>query len=297
MTRDIMLVDAFTTTPFTGNAAAVLLDASDLEPVIMQRIAREMNVSETAFVLPSDQADLRLRWFTPETEVPLCGHATIATFHALVETGKLAVPNTYTLETKVGILDVELTNADNAPCTVWLDVPIPEFAESSMSLTSLTAAFRIDESELLEDIPPTIGGEYLYVGLHNLTTLLSLKPDFSHLRLLSRTDNLSGFVLYTLSGLDETSRVHVRFFAPAWGIDEDPVTGSAHAPLGALLVGVGVIPTVDGGRVVQYYAEQGDAIHRAGRVRVEVTLDEDDHPIRSRVGGSAITVMRGKLRA
>ena len=93
--RTLMQVDAFTTTPFTGNSAAVVPDAADLDPVVMQRIAREMNVSETAFVLPSQQADFRLRWWTPTVEVPLCGHATVAACHALVEMGRLRVPGSH----------------------------------------------------------------------------------------------------------------------------------------------------------------------------------------------------------
>ena len=295
--RPVMQIDAFTTTPFTGNAAAVVIDAGDLDPVVMQRIAREMNLSETAFVLPSATADFRLRWWTPTTEVPLCGHATVAACHALVESGRLSVPGGYRIETASGVLAVELTPSDVAACQVWLDIPIPVFEPASVSLATLATALGLDAAELLDEPPLVQGGEYLYIACANLAPLLTIKPDFSALRLLSHTQHVTGFVLYTLSGLEQDSAAHVRFFGPAIGIDEDPVTGSAHGPLGALLVGLGLIAPAEGQSTVSYQAEQGDAMGRAGRVQVEVTLDERGEPVRSRVGGNAVTVLRGELRA
>lgn len=294
--RTLMQVDAFTTTPFTGNSAAVVPDAADLDPVVMQRIAREMNVSETAFVLPSQQADFRLRWWTPTVEVPLCGHATVAACHALVEMGRLRVPGNYRIETASGVLAVELAPSDEAPCQVWLDIPIPIFEPANVSLSSLAIALGLDENEFAVEPPMVIGGEYIYIACTNLARLLTLKPDLSALRLLSHTHGVTGFVLYTLSGLDSASAVHLRFFAPAIGLDEDPVTGSAHGPLGALLAGLGQIGPAPGTQIVRYAAEQGAAIGRVGRVQVEVNLDERGEPTRSRIGGVAVTVVRGELR-
>lgn len=293
--RSVMQIDAFTTTPFTGNAAAVVIDAGDLDPVVMQRIAREMNLSETAFVLPSGVADFRLRWWTPTTEVPLCGHATVAACHALVEAGRLNVPGSYRIETASGVLAVELAPSAVAACQVWLDIPIPVFEPASISLPTLATALGLDAAELLDEPPLVRGGEYLYVACANLAPLLTIKPDFSALRLLSHTHDVTGFALYTLSGLDKASALHMRFFGPAIGIDEDPVTGSAQGPLGALLVGLGQIAAADQ-PTVRYQAEQGDAMGRAGRVLVEVSLDERGELVRSRIGGNAITVLRGELR-
>ncbi len=295
--RPLIQVDAFTTTPFTGNAAAVVPDADDLDPVVMQRIAREMNVSETAFILGSDEADLRIRWFSPTVEVPLCGHATVAACHALVEAGRLAVPGHYTIQTAAGILEVELEADASAPCRVWLDIPIPIFQPSDVSTLALGSALGLDETEFSADLEPIRGGEYLYIACNNLAALLTLKPDLNALRLLSHTQDVTGFLVYTLSGLSQESAVHTRFFAPIIGIDEDPVTGSAHGPLGALLVGLGIIKAPADQRTVYYQAEQGDAIGRSGRVDVAVTLDERGEPERTRVGGVAITVVHGQLRS
>ncbi len=295
--RTMMQVDAFTTTPFTGNAAAVVPDADDLDPVVMQRIAREMNVSETAFILSSDEADLRIRWFSPTVEVPLCGHATVAACHALVETGRLKVPGHYTIQTAAGILAVDLEPSDDAPCRVWLDIPIPIFQPSDVSMLALGSALGLDESEFSAELEPIRGGEYLYIACNNLAALLTLKPDQSALRLLSHTQDITGFVLYTLSGLSQESALHARFFAPIIGIDEDPVTGSAHGPLGALLVGLGIIKAPVDQRTVCYQAEQGDGIGRSGRVDVAITLDKRGEPERARVGGIAVTVVRGQLRS
>ncbi|WP_110514311.1 PhzF family phenazine biosynthesis protein [Herpetosiphon llansteffanensis] len=295
--REIVQVDAFARVPFTGNSAAVLLDTAGLDPVVMQRLAREMNVSETAFVLPSSQADLQLRWFTPTVEVPLCGHATVAACHALAERGHLVIPGQYTIETASGILAVELQASETSACKVWLDIPVPEFEPLDLQIVALAAALGLDEADIRSDIPPTRGGEYGYIGCHNLANLLAIKPNMNDVRFLCQSHQLTALTLYCLEGLDAESAVHVRFFGPVIGIDEDPVTGSAQGPLGALLVGVGVIAQADGSNVVHYRAEQGDAMGRPGRVEVAVEFDQEAQVMSSRIGGEALTILRGHVLA
>lgn len=294
--RTIIQVDAFTTTPCTGNAAAVVPDAGDLDPVQMQRIAREMNLSETAFVLPSDHADFRLRWWTPTVEVPLCGHATVAACHALAELGRLPVPGAYRIETAAGVLAVDLAPSPDGPCQVWLDIPIPAFEAAAVPLPALAGALRIDERALVADMLPVRGGDYLYLAFNKLTELLSLRPDLTALEYLSHAHNVTGFVCWTQGGVSPESALHLRFFAPAVGIVEDPVTGAAQGPLGALAAGLGLIPPAAGSRQVRYRAEQGDALGRPGRVDLLVDLDERGEPLRARIGGVAVTVLRGEIR-
>ncbi|GAA5528222.1 PhzF family phenazine biosynthesis protein [Herpetosiphon gulosus] len=295
--REIVQVDAFAHVPFTGNSAAVLLDTAGLDPVVMQRLAREMNVSETAFVLPSSQADLQLRWFTPTVEVPLCGHATVAACHALAERGHLVIPGRYQIETASGILAVELQESKTSACKVWLDIPVPEFEPLELQIVALTAALGLDEADIRSDIPPTRGGNYGYIGCHNLANLLAIKPNMNDVRFLCQSHELTALVLYCLEGLDAESAVHLRFFGPVIGIDEDPVTGSAQGPLGALLVGVGAIAQADGSNLVQYRAEQGDAMGRPGRLEVAVQFDQEAQIISSRIGGEALTILRGHVLA
>ena len=296
--RPFVQVDAFTTKPLTGNAAAVVVDADDLDPVIMQRIAREMNVSETAFVLQSTQADWRLRWWTPTVEVPLCGHATVAACHALVEMGRVRVPGTYTIETAAGLLAVELEASDVAPCRVWLDIPIPDWRASNLLPVAIANALQLDEDRLVAELMPMRGGDYMYIAVQSVADVLSLKPDFNALELLSATHDITGWVIFALDGISAESAVHLRFFAPALGIKEDPVTGSAQGPLGALLAGAGLLaPNQADGFRLSYQAEQGDALSRPGRVLVDVTLDAEGVPVRSRIGGVAVTVLRGEFRS
>ncbi|HEY1013889.1 MAG TPA: PhzF family phenazine biosynthesis protein, partial [Herpetosiphonaceae bacterium] len=216
--RTIIQVDAFTATPCTGNAAAVVPDAGGLDPVQMQRIAREMNLSETAFILPSDQADFRLRWWTPTVEVPLCGHATVAACHALAELGRLAVPGAYRIETASGVLAVALEPSPDGPCQVWLDIPIPAFEASALPLPALAGALRVDERSFVADMLPVRGGDYLYLAFNKLTELLSLRPDLTALEYLSHAHDVRGFACWTRGGVSPESALHLRFFAPAVGI-------------------------------------------------------------------------------
>ena len=291
--RPIFHVDAFTHTPFSGNPAAVVPDADDLDPVVMQRIAREMKM-ETAFVLASTVADWRLRWWAPLTEVPLCGHGTVAACHVLAELGRLQVPGVYQVETPAGVLGVELRPNDHGVCEVWFDIPIPDWEPSQVLPVALAGALRIDEKKINHQLVPMRGSSIMYVAMHSLFDLLALKPDFTALDLLSRTHDVYGWAFYALQGVSQESIAHLRFFAPQIGINEDPVTGAAQGPLGALLVGAGLIGD-NGSNVVEYQAEQGDAISRPGRVKVEVTRSADGTPIRSRIGGVAVTVTRGEL--
>jgi trans-2,3-dihydro-3-hydroxyanthranilate isomerase len=295
-TITIRQVDAFTTTPHTGNPAGVVLDAEPLTEAQMQLIAREMNLSETAFILPPSRpgADLRIRWFTPTVEVPLCGHATVASFHILAEEKRLGIggPGSYSfnLETTSDILPVVVEVGDGTS-VVSLGLGIPDFEKVPHLKVDLVRLLGIPSVEF-DNRVPILRNSYLYVFIKRLHTLFTMKPNFLNISTFLSSRNLSGLCVYTLETIDRESRVHSRFFAPNVGINEDPVTGSAHGPLGAILFDHGLLDAGEG--TVTFLGEQGDAIGRRGRVRVDVT-GREGKAVAVRIGGGAVTVLRGEL--
>lgn len=292
----IKQVDAFTKTPHTGNPAAVVLEANQLNVAQMQLIAREMNLSETAFILPTSKsgADLRVRWFTPVCEVPLCGHATIATFHSLAEEGKFGMGKKgnyhFKLETNSGILPIDVSKHDGE-ISVMMGMRIPSFEKVPHFKIDLVRVLNISLGEFESSIP-ILRSDYIYVPVRRLHTLFSLKPNYLTMTNFLNVRKLRGICVYTTETIDRESAVHSRFFAPNLGINEDPVTGSAHGPLAVILFEHGHLEPKDGRCVFQ--GEQGDAIGRRGRVQVELSV-EGIKPASVKIGGQAVTVMEGEM--
>ncbi len=289
-------VDAFTETPFSGNPAGVVLEAKNLSETQMADIARELNLSETAFILPPSKfdADVRIRWFTPTIEVPLCGHATVASFHALAEEGRMGMEKDgeyhFKLETNSGILPLDVTKENNS-ITVMLGMKLPNFQSSNQQKIELVRLLNITQSEYDGNFPP-LRDNYLFVAVKRLHTLFTVKPNFVMMSYFLESRNLHGICVFTTETVDRDSKVHSRFFAPNDGINEDPVTGSSHASLAVILYNNGLLQAQDGKCIFQ--GEQGDAIGRRGRVMVELDVD-GKRPVFVKVGGKAVTVFEGDL--
>jgi PhzF family phenazine biosynthesis protein len=256
----LFVVDAFTAEPFTGNPAAVCLLDQPGDDAWMQALAGEMNLSETAFPVRRDDGDWDLRWFTPTTEADLCGHATLATAHVLWETERLAPDAAARFHTRGGVL-VATRRADS----VELDFP----------------SDPITPAELPEDLPAALGAVPSAVGRGRIGWFLeladeravrALQPDF---RLLAPFDS----AIVTAESSDPAFDFVSRFFAPGYGLDEDPVTGSAHCALGPYWSA-----RLDRTELVGYQASA-----RGGVVTVRPAGD------RTILGGRAVTVVRGDL--
>lgn len=293
----IKQIDAFTTTPFQGNPAGVVNDASKLDSRQMQSIAREMNLSETAFVLPPtvEGADLRLRWFTPLIEVPLCGHATIASFHSLAEDGLYGMEKpgnfTFQVETKSGILPVEVNKSeDKIGINLGLIVPT-KLERYNLQKLDIIRILNLNISDVDSKIL-ILRSEYLIVPIRRLHILYSIKPNYFAVTNFLNQRNLQGICVFTQETIDRDSLVHIRFFAPNEGIQEDPVTGSAHGPLAVYLYENKLLEPVGG--VATYIAEQGDVLGRKGRVNV--TLSAENGKVQSiKIGGYAVTVFETEI--
>lgn len=283
-------VNAFTDSPYAGNPAGVVLDGDKLTDAQMLAIAKVMDFSETAFVLlPTQQgADLRIRWFTPSEEVPLCGHATIASFFTLAQFHRFTMvkPGTYKfrLETKSGILPVSVKIAKKT--VVYFGLPIPKLTPMKCQKKDLAAILGIrPEAILFKSSVPADGN--LYVEISRLALLLLMKPNFEKMKEFLAAKNVHGLCVYTKETVEPTSAFHSRFFAPTVGINEDPVTGSANGPLGALCVlNKKVKPTNGRGFMI---GEQGDAIGRSGRVLVDIHAKRGVIT-RVTIGGKAVVV-------
>lgn len=297
MRRPCYVVDAFAAHPLAGNSAGVLLDGADLDARAMQQIAGELKHSETAFPLPAREptAALHLRWFTPESEVAFCGHATLAAFHVLVEEAqRIRVPETGLTRSaftcKSGRLNVELTRRAGK-LRILIEVPESRFEPVRVPAELLTALGFVPEA-LDPRIPPqksTILEGNLYLAVRERETLSRCKPDAAALEQLGKQLGAAGFVVYVLRPADGVDAA-MRCFFPGYGILEDPVTGSAAGQLGALIQTV--LPE---GLPRKLVFTQGDEMDRPGRIEVEVR-QQADGKVRGWIGGNAVTVLRGELQ-
>jgi PhzF family phenazine biosynthesis protein len=262
VTLPIFVVDAFTAEPFGGNPAAVVLGHRD--PAWMQRLAAEMKHSETAFVQARDDGDYELRWFTPEVEVDLCGHATLASAHVLWETAHVECP---TFHTRSGALPARR----NADSTFTLDFPVA-YPVPETPIPELDDALGI--RGYVVDFLRTDGDFFLCVVEH-ATTVRKLAPDFGRLRALAAVRG----VYVTAPGDDGAYDIVSRCFAPRVGIDEDPVTGSMHCVL---------LPYWEA-RLAKSELRAFQASERGGEMRVRRAGD------RVLLTGRAVTVLRGDV--
>ena len=278
----IKQVDAFTAMPLEGNPAGVVTRADGISDHEMQAIAREMNCSETAFVLPSTQARIRLRYFTPAQEVDLCGHATIAALHALQEEGLAAGP--LLAETRVGVLDLE-AGQDGMH---WMRQDTPRLRAWDEDVQDVLELLGLAPEDLDPKIP--LGLAYtglwaLLVPLRDLQALRAARPDAGALAVHNKRRGIVSTHLFCGETELPGSTLHARDFSPAAGVAEDPHTGTASGALGAYLVAQGAIAP---GRHV---FEQGWTVGRPGRIHVEVAPGA----AWVRVGGEAVTVLTGSL--
>ncbi len=290
-------VDAFTRTRFSGNPAGVVPDAEGLTDKQMQAIARELNNSETAFILPADGTDhdVRVRFFTPTTEVPTCGHATIAAHY--VRAIEYQLPACTVLQ-KIGIgtLPVEVTRHGTDYHIVMTQCNVEFLGEmNSKEREILLSALDLHENDLDNRCPiqhVSTGSSKIIVGVKSRAKLDSLMPDRNVLMEINQTVSNKGYFLFTLDSDDPDILTHARMFAPQIGIDEDPVTGNGNGPLGAYLVKNKLFQY--NGTLFEFKSQQGEAIGRPGIAHVSVEIEEDK-PTRIRVGGDAVIAFKTEI--
>ena len=275
-----VVADVFTDTPLEGNPVAVFTDGRGLSDDEMQRLGRELNLSESVFVLPSEaDAHARIRIFTPSSELPFAGHPTLGT--AFVLAAPLQAP-VLRLETGMGIVPVALEREQDRIVFGRMEQPLPTW-EAFAEEEALFAALGVGRSELPVLVYEN-GPRFVYVGLSSEDDVVALRPDFN--ALLDLAGALVGVDCFAGSG----ARWKSRMFAPGAGVAEDPATGSAAGPLAVHLARHGQIGFGD-----EIEISQGAEIGRPSTLyaRADGSADELE---RVEVGGSAVIVARGEFR-
>lgn len=304
--------DVFTERIFAGNPLAIVTDAEGLSGEEMQRIAAEMNLSETAFVLrPTDvQALCRLRIFTPNTELPLAGHPVVGTFFVLARRGELGLDEKLkSLGTGVhrifqecgaGVLPVDIrVSAGEVEQVVMTQAP-PRFFGEFTDRSALAACLGLGVDEVLPDDRPaqvvSTALPQLMVPVRSLRSIEKLELDPAAAQALLNREDIGSdcMMVFSTQCVDDENAAHARMFAPGLGVVEDPATGSAAGALGAWLVQHGLVKNGNA-RTVRMVIEQGYEMGRPSSIHVEVEREEGQ-PSLVRVGGKAVEVAEGVLR-
>jgi len=290
-------IDSFTKEKFKGNPAGVVVNADGLNDYQMQQIARELNNSETAFLFPPDSADCDgvIRYFTPNTEVPICGHATIAAMYAKAIEEKLD-SCILRFKTKVGILPFEIIKKE-ADYQILMTQGSFELSETFNSVLSqkMITALGLEKSDLDQTCPIQVastGHSKVMIGIKNREKLNNLSPNYDDLIHLSKEINCNGYFVFTFDSDDKDILTYGRMFAPAIGINEDPVTGNANGPLGGYLVQNKIVDSKN--NEFEFNGRQGEKIDRLGIIQVKVS-SEDNKPSLIQIKGDAVIIFRAEI--
>lgn len=290
----IYQVDAFTSQPFGGNPAGVVPNAKDLSEVEMQQIANEMNLSETAFVIPLYDDLFKVRFFTPLCEVDLCGHATIATFYTLASKGYIKpIENgtkTVYQQTKVGRLPVEIKFIDNTVDSVIMEQAIPKPLGNVELLEPLLDSMSINKSQIgvgdkyIEPMIISTGLPDIILPIKNKEVLDNLKIDFCKMAEICDQLKVTGVHAFYLPTIN-SSEVYTRNFGPSVGINEESATGTAN---GALMYFLNSTKLSNQRFITSF---QGESLKRPSEI--QCYINEDNGRIRIKVGGKAKIVIDG----
>jgi trans-2,3-dihydro-3-hydroxyanthranilate isomerase len=294
MARDLefVQVDVFTDRVFGGNPLAVFLDARGLDDGEMQAIAREMNLSETTFVLPTTRADCaaRVRIFTPGREVPFAGHPTVGTAWVLATRGRFGGAARGALEEGIGPVAIELEGDPARPSFVWMHHRDAEFGPEVGAHATVAAALGLGETDLRAGAPirtGSTGSMFLYVPLRDREAVDRAALDVAAMR-RAAGDPLPGVFVFA----PEKQGAYSRMFAPHTSrIAEDPATGSASGPLGAYLVAHGLVA---GAGEIRLVSEQGTKMGRQSFVHIRLRV-RDGAASDIGVGGGVVPVLQGRL--
>ena len=295
--------DVFADEAFGGNPVAVIPDAQGLADREFQQIAREMNLSETVFVVPPTDpaAIVKLRIFTPTQEIPFAGHPVIGTFFVLSLLNRFPLQEPVTrfiFECNIGLFPVELGVFRGAVKQVIMSQPEPQFlgtVDNLQDLYEISRALGLNKSNIVDTHLPieivSTGLPVVIVPVRTLTAVKSIQVDLTGMMAVCDRLGVNGMMVFTPMTVEDWAHVHTRMFAAPIGIIEDPATGSASGALGAYLVKNGV---VDVGPTTEIMMEQGYEIDRPSRILVQVFSD-DDKIQEIKVGGQAVMVAEGKL--
>ena len=299
----LVQVDVFTETPFCGNPLAVLLDGRELTSEQMQAIAREMNLSETTFILPSTDATahVKVRIFTPQLELPFAGHPVVGTSYVLATEGLIPRRDgcfEVRLELGVGVLPVDIAYADGKVTQVTMTQRAPQFLAilPAADVAQLASGLSLDPQDITATGLPvqlvSTGLPQLMIPVRSLAAVQAIRLELGILHAICERYETHSLYVFTRETITRSADVHSRLFAPLAGVVEDPATGSASGALGAYLVHHRVV----GGAapVIHLENEQGYELRRPSRIFVEVSQTRSTIS-RVRVGGRVVKVLDGTV--
>jgi trans-2,3-dihydro-3-hydroxyanthranilate isomerase len=293
-------LDVFTGERFGGNQLAVFLDARGLTAETMQAVTKEMNFSESTFILPAERpdTDIRMRIFTPGREMPMAGHPTVGSAFALALTGVIPPGRRrWTVGLNIGPTPVDIDWAGNSPTFVWMTQQPPVFGPIVADVEAAAHAIGADADAVRSTRLPvqevSCGVPFVFIPLATRAHVDAASPNldaFNRLCEAAGVDNHAMFVFSREPGPDGAT-VYSRMFAPGLGVHEDPATGSASGPLGCYLVRHGVVRPDQAGTILSL---QGVKMGRPSRVHIAIGFDGGDIT-RVQVGGEAVLVGEGYL--
>ena len=294
MDLNVYQVNAFTTEQFKGNPAGVVSNANKLTDSQMQQIARELNNSETAFIIentPQTQ-NTEVRFFTPTCEVPICGHATISAHYVR------ALENNFTTKTiiqktKAGELEIDIIKKNDGYSIVMTQAKPYIKNIDKIVQKNILDALNLQQKDININAPiseVSTGHSKVIICINDEKTLHSIKPNLEKLKAISKDIGINGFFIFVLVD-NKKYLTNGRMFAPIIGIDEDPVTGNANGPLGAYLVYHKLV-SVKKNITFDFIAKQGEVINREGVMKVIVDTNNNLMPEKIKIEGKAIIVFK-----
>lgn len=288
-------IDSFTNVMFGGNPTVTVMDSDSLKDEEMKKIAKEMNLSETGFILSSQKADFRLRFFTPPgNEIKFCGHATVGALCAVAQEGLFGChrsPKTQlSVETNAGILNMEIDLSDRDKPRFIFDAPKIDLVPAPYDLDQVIEAMGISK-DLIDFTKPLMlekTNNYLYFSARNLDCLKKIHPNMTQTIQFAKKDGIVVFCILTNETFDPDYHLHARGFAPLVGVPEDPFTGSMQGGLAAYAIDQGMVDPA----VKWIEVEQGHFMERPGFVKLEVAQRD---PIHIKLHAEAMHVFASKL--
>ena len=291
---EFQVVNSFAAKEFGGNPAGVFTDAQLLKPDTMQAIARQMNLVETVFVLPPElpEADFRLRYFTPEEELPVAGHPTIAACVALNDIGRIhpEIKQLYRIQTEKGVVKARLHGSGDE-LIVFMELPAPVFGEEAAERRQTATVLGLDEDELMPDLPVApvdTGLGHLIVPVKSLRSLMRIARNATPLRVLCDRFGMREVQAFTFEVNNAGNQLYTRNICPREGL-EDPACGSGNGALAAYLAKY----RYAGQQRFEVRAEQGDIVNMPSLITCRAELCGGEWKVS--VGGPGRVMIRGRF--
>ncbi|MDW7692479.1 PhzF family phenazine biosynthesis protein [Flammeovirgaceae bacterium SG7u.111] len=300
MKKKYFLLDVFTDRKFGGNQLAVFTNGGNLSGETMQKVAKELNLSETTFILPPEslENDYKVRIFTPGKELPTAGHPTLGTSHIIVSEKLKMVEGEKAelrLEQKVGMIPVDLElSSEGFPQRITMEAPLPNFLDIFEDVAQMAEVLNLQPSDIRLASPMQLvscGVPFLIVPLNSLAAVENCKVNSVALEKYLADFPVTELLVFSTETVEGNSDVHCRMFAPEFGIVEDPATGSANGPLGSYLIEHEVFPVKE---VNEFVSEQGFEMGRPSYLYLTIVM-ENDKITKVKVGGQSVIMGEGMM--